>query len=404
MRFRHRLPTNRPALVVNVALGALLLAGGGWAYRTVAVASAPSTGTANLRTATVTTGAVTSTVSASGTVASASTATANFVTGGTVTEIDVAVGDVVKKGQVLAKVDPSAAKETLTTAKANLRAAKDALARAEASSTSDDATISNAEAQVASAQATVDADQRAVDGTVLTAPQAGTVIAVNGSVGNSSSGSSSSSSSGGNQSQANQGSNASSASSASSSSSGFVQIADLSKMQASASFAESDATKLKVGQAAAITWSALSGATATGKVASISPTATTANSVNSYAVVVSIDAVPDGVRIGQTITVKVTVASADNVLRVPTNAVRGAGGRYTAQVVTGSQTRTVVVEVGVTGDSYYEITSGLTAGQQVALTTTTTSSGGTNGFPGGPGGLGGIGGFNGGGGPPAGGR
>src|SRR2546430_12344861 len=133
MRLRHAV-NNRPALVVNVALGALLLAGGGWAYQTVAVATAPSTGTANQRTATVTTGAVTSTVSATGTIASASTANANFVTNGTVSEIDVKVGDVVKKGQTLAKVDPAAAKETLATAKANLQAAKDALTRAEASS------------------------------------------------------------------------------------------------------------------------------------------------------------------------------------------------------------------------------------------------------------------------------
>ncbi len=374
---RLRLTPNRPALAVNVALGALLLAGGGWAYQTIAVASAPATVTANQRTVLVSTGTVTATVSASGTVASANTANANFITGGTVTEIDVKVGDLVQKGRVLAKVDPSAAQESLTTAKANLRAAKDALSRAESSSTSDTATISNAKAQVSAAQATVDSDQRSVDGTVLTAPMAGTVIAVNGSVGNSTN---------------------------STSSSGFVQLADLTRMQASASFAEADATKLKVGQVANITWSALSGATATGKVASISPTATTTNSVNSYAVVVSIDAVPARVRIGQTIAVKVTVASAANVLRVPVNAVRGAGGRYTAQVVSGSGTQTVVVQVGVKGDSYYEVTSGLTAGQQVALTQTATSSGGTNvQFPGG-GGLGGIGGFNGGGAAPGGGR
>jgi macrolide-specific efflux system membrane fusion protein len=114
--------------------------------------------------------------------------------------------------------------------------------------------------------------------------------------------------------------------------------------------------------------------------------------------VVSIDAAPDGVRIGQTITVKVTVASVENVLRVPTNAVRSAGGRYTVQVVSGGRTQTVVVQVGVVGDGYDEITSGLTARQEVALTTTTTNaSSGTNRFGGaGLGGLGGGGGPGGG--------
>src|SRR5260221_601109 len=80
-------------------------------------------------------------------------------------------------------------------------------------------------------------------------------LAVSGAVG-SSSGSS------GSNSQA----NAASSSSSSSSSSGFIQLADLTKLQINASFAEADATKLKADQVANVTWSALSGTRATGKV------------------------------------------------------------------------------------------------------------------------------------------
>ena len=46
--------------------------------------------------------------------------TANFTTRGTVTAIHVKVGQAVKKGQVLARIDATAADEQLTTAKANL--------------------------------------------------------------------------------------------------------------------------------------------------------------------------------------------------------------------------------------------------------------------------------------------
>lgn len=245
-----------------------------------------------------------------------------------------------------------------------------------------------------STQATVDADQRAVDGCVLTAPIAGTVTAVNGSVGGTSSGSSSSGGSGGSG-----GSGSSSSSSSSSgSSSGFISLADLSALQADAAFAEADATKLKVGQPATISWSALSGASATGAVTAIAPTATTSNSVNTYAVSVSVDKVPDGARLGQTIEVKVTVASADNVLRVPLAAVRSAGNRYTVTVTKNGQNTVTPVEVGVKGDQYYEITSGLSEGDQVVVTTTvsTGSSTGTT-LPGGGGifGGGGTGGFGG---------
>ncbi len=391
----------RPTLWVNTTLGVLALAGAGWAFLTVhaqPASSASSTGTSIQ--VPVRLGNVTSTVSASGTVQSASTAGANFITSGTVTEIDVKVGDQVTAGQVLAKVDPSAAQETLNTAQANLQAAKDALARAQSSTTSDAATISAANAQVASAQATVDADQRAVNGTVLTAPIAGTVIAVNGSVGNASgagsSGTGSTGSSGNGGTGGTGSNNSSTSSSSSSSSSGFIQVADLTKLQVSGSFAESDATKLKAGQAANITWSALSGASATGKVVSISPTATVSGGVNSYSVVVSIDTPPDGVRIGQSTTVSVTVAEADNVLRVPVAAVRSAGGRHTVTVVANGTTSVVAIQVGVQGDSYDEVTSGLNEGDvvQVQISTGTGTGAGTGRFVG-PGGLGGFGGVGG---------
>ena len=371
-----RLPRYRPALALNVALAVVALVAGWLAYRTVTAPGTTTTRTAGgQRTAQVTTGTVTATVSASGTIASAHVNEANFSTGGTVTEVDVAVGATVTKGQVLAKVDPSAAKDALAVAKADLGAAQAALAQAQASTTAASATISTDESQVASAQATVDTDQAAVDGTVLTAPAAGTVTAVNGSVGNAVSGTDSTTTS------------------------GFVEVSDLTALQAAASFAETDATKLKVGQAASITWSALTGATATGKVASISPTPTTSNSINTYPVAVSIDTPPDGIRLGETITVEVTVASASAVLRVPANAVRGAGGGHTVRVVSGGQTRTVTVQVGVQGNSYDEITGGLQEGEQVVLNQTTSGSTGSsnqNGFPGDgggpPGGLAGGGG------------
>jgi membrane fusion protein, macrolide-specific efflux system len=381
----------RPNLIVNAGLAVLIAAGGVWGYLSIrgggTANAASNSSTSVSRNVTVSRGAVTETVTASGSVASASTTSANFVTAGTVTEVDVKVGDTVTKGQVLGRIDCSAANDTLATANANLTAAKANLTRIEDASGSDAASIASAKAQVTNAQGTVDTDQRAVNGCVLTAPMAGTVTAVSGSVGSSSSGTGSSSGGGGG------GNNSSSSSS--SSSSGFVTIADLTSLQASAGFAEADATKLKVGQVAQITWSALSSATATGKVTSIAPTATTSNSVNTYAVTVSVDKVPDGARLGQTISVKVTVASAENALRVPLAAVTSAGNRYSVKVRKDNVDTVTIVQVGIKGDEYYEITSGLNEGDVVVVTTTvSTGTTGTNNFPG-FGGLGG-GGFGGG--------
>ncbi|WP_319805748.1 efflux RND transporter periplasmic adaptor subunit [Dactylosporangium fulvum] len=392
--------------LINAGLAVLVVGGAFWAYSVVkgpATAEASQNTTTRTRLVAATQGTVSQTVSATGSVASAATANANFTTSGTVTEVNVKVGDVVTKGQTLAKVDPTSAQATLDTAKANLTAAKAALTRAE-NNDADDATIASAEAQVTTAQANVTSAQQAVNGTVLTAPVAGTVTAVNGAVGSSSSGSSSNSSggAGGNSTGGN--------GSTSGSSSGFIQLADLTKLQINASFAEADATKLKAGQVADVTWSALAGTRATGKVSTVSPTATTSNNVNSYAVVITLDSLPEGVRLGQSTTAVVTVAEAQGVVRIPSTALRTAGGQRTVTVQVNGKNEERQVEVGLTGGGFVEVKSGLTAGEQVVVTTTTNSTSGTGGnqvqFPGGGGGFpGGGGGFPGGGGGfPGGGR
>ena len=362
----------RPTVAVNAALVLLVLAGGAWAWYVVWGGESASAGTgAQERVVAVTRGAVSATVSASGTVHSGTTAAANFVTAGTVTEIAVKVGDPVTQGQTLAKVDAAAANGQLSTARANLAAAQQSLTRAQGNG-SDAATVASISAQVTQANTAVETAQRAVAGTVLTAPIAGTVIAVNGAVGSPSSGSSSGTSGGGAT-----GSTSSSSSSAASST-GFITLADLTKLQVSAAFAEADATKLKVGQTATVTWSALSGARATARITTIAPTATTANNVNTYAVVSTLDSVPTGARIGQSATVRVTVAEVANALRAPTAAVRTAGGQRTVQVRTaGGDTEQRTVQVGVEGDSFVEITSGLTEGEQLVIQPTTSSTTGT---------------------------
>jgi len=383
-----RLSLRRPSVAVNAALGVALIAGAFWAYETV---KGPTTGTAAsaaTRTIAVQQGTVTQSVTASGTVESASTANASFVTGGTVTAINVHVGDVVKKGQVLAKVDPAAANRNLDAAEADLTAANDSLTRAQDAG-SDTSTAENA---VTTAQLSVDEAKAAVTGTVLKAPMAGTVTAVNGTLGSTSSGTgSSSSSSGGGQSGAGQGSTGgASSTSTSSSSSGFIDIADLTRMQVTAPFAEADATKLKEKQVATVTWNALSGTSQSGKVVTIDPSATTANNVVTYGVTLSLDKVPTGAKVGQTVSVSVVTGSAENALFVNSAAITTVGNRHSVTVVTNGQQETRQVEIGLVGDQSTQITSGATVGEQLVVTTASTTTGsGTGGFQGGGGFTGG---------------
>ncbi|XVU22166.1 efflux RND transporter periplasmic adaptor subunit [Actinoplanes sp. CA-054009] len=392
-----RLNLRRPSVAVNTALGVALVAGGFWAYQTLSGSDSTPAANASARTMAVQTGTVTKTVTADGTLESGSTASASFVTGGTVTSITVKVGDKVTKGQILAKVDPAAAQRTLDAAEADLDAAQDALDRAEDAG-SDTSSASN---EVEQAQLAVDEAEAGVTGTVLKAPMAGTVTAVNGTLGSSSSGtgSSSSSSSGGGQQGGGATGGGSSSSSSSSSSSGFVDIADLTKLQVTASFAEADATKLKEKQAAQVTWNALNNTTATAKVAAIDPSATTSNNVVTYGVTLTLDKVPAGAKAGQTVSVAVTTGSVENAVYVNSAAITTVGNRHTVTVVSNGASETRSVEIGLEGDSSTQVTSGLTAGEQVQLKTTSTTTGtgtgnaGGGGFPGG-----GQGGFPGGGG------
>jgi multidrug efflux pump subunit AcrA (membrane-fusion protein) len=239
----------RPVLLVNLVLGALILAGGGFAYASVAdtVTSSAATRAGSGIRFPVRVQTVTQTASASGSVASSDVVTANFTTDGTVTAIYVKLGQAVTKGQELARINATAADEQLTTAKDNLTAAEDSLTRAR---DSDDTTaIDSAQLQVDSAQDAVTSAQAAVDGVVLKAPIGGTIIAQNGTIGastgssNSSSGGSAAGSGSGTGGSGSSGSGdggtggtggTGATSSSTSSSSGFIQIANLGRMEVDA--------------------------------------------------------------------------------------------------------------------------------------------------------------------------
>ena len=372
-------------LLVNGALGVLLVAGAGTAY--LALGDGGDGAAASTRLSRVTRGTVVSSVSASGSVESARSRSLSFGASGTVAKVYVKAGQKVRPGDVLARLDQTEAIENVDAAKANLAVAADG-----------DTSSEKGYASYVQAKNSYNSALRAYQGTVLKAPFAGTVTAVNGTVGGGSSGSSSSSSGSGSDSGSGSGSGSSSPTSSSTSSassgSGFVELADTAHLQIEGEFTEADTTKLKTGQAAAVTFDALTGKTATGKITAIGAAPTTTDNVVKFPATIALGDVPSGVRLGQTATVEITVARAENVLYVPSAAVRTAGGQSTVTVVRNGRQVPTTVGTGVKGDQGTEISSGLNEGDQVAVTST-SGSGNTNqrGFPGGGGpGLGGSGG------------
>jgi multidrug efflux pump subunit AcrA (membrane-fusion protein) len=120
-----------PPLVLILLVGAAL-----WVINPFA------TNAVSLVTAAATTGTIVSSVSLSGAVASSAVKELNFGTSGTVTAVNVAPGDKVTTGEVLATIDDASLKVQLETAQANLVAAQARLSLDQAGPTS--ATVASA--------------------------------------------------------------------------------------------------------------------------------------------------------------------------------------------------------------------------------------------------------------------
>ncbi|RAY14954.1 hypothetical protein DPM19_13885 [Actinomadura craniellae] len=364
---------------VNGALAVVLVAAGTLGYLSLRGDGGSATAP---RTVTVARGTLLASVSATGSVGSARTGDLDFGATGTIETINVQVGDTVRKGQVLATLDDAQLRDEVTAAKAAL----DAAGEGDTSTAAGYAAYLSAKSRHAQAS-------RQLAGTTLTAPFAGTVTAVNGTVGGPATGSNTGS--GG---QTGDQAGGQSTSGNDSAGTGLVSIADTTRLEVNAMFTEADVAKLKRGQPATVGFDALPGTSASGKVAAIAQTPTTSNNVVQYEVRMSLDERPGGVRLGQTTKVSVVTGKAENVLYLPATAVRTAGGRGTVIVAAGDRRVTTMVETGLSGDRGIEIRSGLTEGARVLLPDAQTpAQEGGRARPGGPGGgFGGGGGLGGG--------
>ncbi|MDP9270135.1 MAG: efflux RND transporter periplasmic adaptor subunit [Chloroflexota bacterium] len=292
-----------------------------------------------------------------------------------VTIVKVSIGQSVKKGAVLATADSASVSEQLAQLANQLTVAQIQLAQASAdldAATTDQQTrqaqisyynAKNQVAQLTSQKADTNAQLSRAQ---ITAPADGIVEAINIVAG-------------------------------ADAPSGSAIVLDSGGLQASVTIAEADLSRVSIGQAASVSITAID-ANATGKVASISPTAESGSgnsSVVSYAVTVSLTNVPTTARGGMTASVSVTISQAKNVLAVPAIALVNGSNGYTVRVMgsDGSITSQPVT-VGLVTSTLAEVKSGLTAGQEVVIgvSNSQTSTGTTN-----AGGLGGLGGALGGG-------
>ena len=418
---RRKWFTRRPAIVTAAVIVAVAAGLGIWLATTSSSASPLITTTTKAET--VSTGTITQTVSTSGTIEPAEQASLNFGQSGQVTAVDVSAGQTVTAGQALATIDSASLAASLAQAQASLANDQAQLTTDEDDGASS-AQIASDQAGILVAQNNVTSAQTALSQATLTSTIAGTVASISLTVGQQVTGSSSSSGAAGTSASTSSGSGSSgstggsgfsgsgsssalatsgtssaassSSSSSTSSSSAQVVVVSTGSYIVNGTVDSTQVGQLKVGDQATIT---VSGSTTPiyGTVGSIGLLASTTSGVATFPVVIDVTGSPTGLYGGSSATISIITEELQDVVVVPTGAIHYSGNDTTVTLDSDGTKVSRTVQIGAASDGDTQVTSGLSVGDKVYVTTVTFHGGlgtGRSGIFGGTGG----GGFGGGGG------
>jgi HlyD family secretion protein len=369
---------------LKIAVATVVLAtlgGTAWFYQRADGKEAPA-----YRTAAVTRGSITSTVSATGALQAVQTVQVGTQVSGQVARILVDFNDHVKKGQLLATIDPTLqqqavedAQAQLEKAQAQLKQAQDEYARekalldarviTQAEFGATQSTFSVQQATVKSAQIALDRAKQNLAYTSIYSPIDGVIVERNVDVGQT-------------------------VAASLSAPQLFLIANDLSEMQILASVDESDIGQIKESQPVQFTVQSYPKEQFSGHVKQVRLQSTTTDNVVNYTAVISVENKGGKLLPGMTATVQFTTASATDVLTVPNAALRikptaamladaGAAGSQqgsgrTSQQGTSGQRKTTTRSAQPASVLWYvdanktlhraRVTTGITDGQKTEVT------------------------------------
>ncbi len=200
--------------------------------------------------------------------------------------------------------------------------------------------IFSATQQVNNATLTLQQAQAKLAGTTITAPIAGKVLSVGGALG----------------------------SQVSPGGTGFIVLGGLSDVAVEAKFSEADIAHLAVGQPATITLPNSERVTLDGTVSEIDPAGTLSGRLVRYRVLIAFDQLPQELLLGQSAAVAVITQSVTGVLYAPSVAVAAAkDGTASVLLRLDGRDERRTVRVGLRGDQYTEIQSGLAEGDRLVV-------------------------------------
>lgn len=381
-------------VIAGALVGVTTVAAGALYARRAAV-------TPELMTEAATRGTIVSAIAATGTLEAVTTVSVGTQVSGTVQALYADFNSIVRKGQVLARLDPSLYQSAIEQARANLAraeadrdrlrvAASDAASKlqrskelaarqlipaadldaADVALRSAEAQVKSADAQITQARASLTQAQVNLDKTVITSPIDGIVISRDVDIGQTVA--------------------------ASLQAPTLYKIAaDLTRMQLKASIDESDLGRISKGQAVTFTVDAYAGETFSGSVEQVRLNPTVESNVVTYAAIISAPNPALKLKPGMTANLIVVVAQRENVLRVPAAALRfrpddallaafgvtrpaaQRQGGVTLWTASGASIAPVTARTGITDGTYTEVLQGLDEGAQVVTRVATTSAGST---------------------------
>jgi len=390
-----------------IAVFVVAVTGGYYGYHQF-VAPKPVSAATAYRFVAVQRGDLEATVATTGSLVPNNQAKLSFKTGGKLKELNVKVGDVVKAGTILAKIDTTDLEFTLQQSQVNLENAQLKLAQLQAGPTPQDVTIAktaldkaslalqkaqsdydkiawrsdvgmSAQAQalqsatldyqsalanyakatqgstatdlqmqqnaVKTAQIQVDQARSNLQGAVIVAPFDGMIASVSANVGEQVG------------------------------SSPIITLVDLSSMHIEANIDETDIGKVSVGQSVHITFDSLPGLTLPGKVTAIAPSGNVQSGVVTYLVYVTPTQMDPRLRAGLTSTINIVIDQRTNVLYIPNRAIKIVGGTRTVAVPQpDGQIVMKQIQTGLSNDTNTEVISGLSQGDMVGIATTTSAA------------------------------
>jgi HlyD family secretion protein len=329
-------------------------------------------------------------VTATGTVNPVTTVLVGTQVSGTIKELYVDFNSPVKKGQLIARIDPALFEAQVNQAKANFLSAKANLEKAgatlvDAKRTMDrnkelfsknlvarsdldtaetnyetaNASVSAAKSQVAQAEAALNLAETNLRYTKIVSPVDGIVVSRNVDVGQT-------------------------VAASFQTPTLFTIAQDLTKMQIDTSVDEADIGKIKVGQDVEFTVDAYPGITFKGKVRQVRNAPITVQNVVTYDVVINVDNPEFKLKPGMTANVSIIVSIKKDVLKIPNAALRfkpAEKGKTAAQqkgtgvwILEQGELKRLPISIGISDGNYTELVSGgIKEGQELIVESLTKS-------------------------------